>query len=192
LFLEMAAAADAEVMRVADLHGVPQQVARFLAANHLGREVTAVPHPLVARVPWRLQSPVTVREVQALPDWRRAEDRPPWVASGAGTTLSVAWAAVAETGTVVMRSGREAPASLNFLGENHIVLVEQTVIVPNYEDVWMRLRRESGGDVGAFMPRAVHFITGPSRSADIEQTIQLGAHGPRRLFIVVIDDVGQG
>ena len=44
------------------------------------------------------------------------------------------------------------------------------------------------GGAGAGLPRTVNFITGPSRTGDIEQRIELGAHGPRRLHIVVVDD----
>jgi L-lactate dehydrogenase complex protein LldG len=40
------------------------------------------------------------------------------------------------------------------------------------------------------MPRNVMLVTGPSRSADIEQTLELGAHGPRRLHVLVIEDTG--
>ena len=56
-------------------------------------------------------------------------------------------------------------------------------IVGPYEDAWDLLRREIGG-----MPRNVMLVTGPSRSADIEQTLELGAHGPRRLHVVLIED----
>jgi L-lactate dehydrogenase complex protein LldG len=55
-------------------------------------------------------------------------------------------------------------------------------VVAAYEDGWDRLR-EGGG-----MPRAINFITGPSRTGDIEQRIELGAHGPRRLHIILVDD----
>ena len=53
---------------------------------------------------------------------------------------------------------------------------------------WARLRSEGGADGdGKFMPRTVNLVTGPSRTADIEQTIALGAHGPRRLHIVIVE-----
>jgi L-lactate dehydrogenase complex protein LldG len=49
------------------------------------------------------------------------------------------------------------------------------------EDAWDLLRREIGS-----MPRAVNFISGPSRTADIEQTVTLGAHGPYRVHVMLI------
>ncbi len=64
-------------------------------------------------------------------------------------------------------------------------------VVGDYEDAW-RMLRENNKKSGGAMPRTAAFVTGPSRTADIEQTIQLGAHGPRRLHIVLIDgDDGQ-
>ncbi len=55
-------------------------------------------------------------------------------------------------------------------------------IVGVYEDGWDLLRAQ-----GAQMPRTVNYITGPSRSGDIAQTMQLGAHGPLRLHIVLAE-----
>jgi L-lactate dehydrogenase complex protein LldG len=81
-----------------------------------------------------------------------------------------------------MRSSAENPPSHNFLPDDHIVVLHQQRIVRWTEDVWALLRKED-----AFPPRAVNFITGPSKTGDIEQTIQYGAHGPRRLHILIID-----
>jgi L-lactate dehydrogenase complex protein LldG len=97
--------------------------------------------------------------------------------------LSHAFAGVAETGSLILTSGADNPTSLNFLPDNHFVVIRATDIVGDYETVWKRLREKYGA--GA-LPRTVNMITGPSRSADIEQTIFLGAHGPRRLHIVVV------
>ena len=75
------------------------------------------------------------------------------------------------------------PTTLNFLPDNHIVVLPREAIVADYESVFAKLRGVYGkGDA----PRTLNFITGPSRSADIEQTLLLGAHGPRRLHIVVV------
>lgn len=185
-FMARAEASDATVERVPDLHAVPQAAARYLARHGLAPEIALAPDDLLRTVPFRLQAPVTVRVIETLSDWRRAEARPDWVSSGAIAVLSRAAFAVAETGTLVMLSGRGTPASLNVLPETFVALVAGPTIVPHYEDVWAALSR----DGRAVLPRAVQFVTGPSRSADIEQTIQLGAHGPRRVHIVIVDRVG--
>jgi L-lactate dehydrogenase complex protein LldG len=58
------------------------------------------------------------------------------------------------------------------------------------EDAWAKLRQAHPGATlsGESMPRTVNFITGPSRTGDIEQKILMGAHGPRRLHIVIVED----
>jgi L-lactate dehydrogenase complex protein LldG len=99
--------------------------------------------------------------------------------------VSHAFGGVAETGTIVMVSGPENPSTLNFLPDNHIVVVSEKAITGDYETMWSKIRLSYGKGT---MPRTVNWITGPSRSADIEQTILLGAHGPRRLHIVVVQD----
>jgi len=97
--------------------------------------------------------------------------------------LSYAFAAASETGTLFMVSGTANPTTINFLPENHIVLVDARDIETHYETIWTRIRKAYGETV---MPRTVNLITGPSRSADIEQTLILGAHGPVRLHVIVV------
>lgn len=96
--------------------------------------------------------------------------------------VTEAFAAVAETGSVVLLSGPDSPVTLNFLPENYLCIVQQGNIVGHIEDVWDKIRQS-----GMPMPRTVNFITGPSRTADVEQTIQMGAHGPRRVHILLLD-----
>ena len=96
--------------------------------------------------------------------------------------LSHAFAGVAETGTLVLISGADNPTTLNFLPDVHVVVVGTADIASDFETVMVRLRERFG--TGA-LPRAVNMITGPSRSADIEQTLILGAHGPRKLHVIV-------
>jgi L-lactate dehydrogenase complex protein LldG len=96
--------------------------------------------------------------------------------------VSHAFGAVAESGTLVLVSGPENPSTVNFLPDNHIVIIVARDVAGDYETVLARVREVYGGA----MPRTVNFITGPSRSADIEQTLLLGAHGPRRLHVVLV------
>ena len=97
--------------------------------------------------------------------------------------VSHALGGVAESGTAVMVSGPENPSTLNFLPDNHIVVVAAKDIAGDYEKVLAKVRATYGKGQ---MPRTVNFITGPSRSGDIEQTLLLGAHGPRRLHVLVV------
>lgn len=102
------------------------------------------------------------------------------------TSVTPCFTAVAESGSLVLLSGPRTPTTLNFVPANHIVIVETNQLVAHPEDVWTRLRSRPGG-----MPRAVNFIAGPSRTADVEQTIQLGAHGPRRLHVLLVGEAPQ-
>ncbi|MGD9869106.1 MAG: lactate utilization protein C, partial [Hyphomicrobiales bacterium] len=97
---------------------------------------------------------------------------------------SHAAAGASETGTLILTSGPDNPTTLNFLPETHMVVVRSQDILGSYEDVWNRLRETFGEGV---MPRTVNMVSGPSRTADIEQTIVMGAHGPRRLLVLVAD-----
>ena len=87
------------------------------------------------------------------------------------------------TPETTLASGQDNPTTLNFLPETHIVVLRAEGVAGDYETVWAKLRARYGK--GA-LPRTVNWVTGPSRSGDIEQTILLGAHGPRRLHVVVV------
>ena len=162
---ELALATVAQVESTAD---APRAVADFLRSHNLPATVRMGDDPRLGAMPWA----DTALELAHGPS--------------AGSDLngvSHAFGGVAETGTLVMVSGHENPSTLNFLPDNHIVVVEAKDLAGDYEEMWTRLRETFGK--GA-MPRTVNLITGPSRSGDIEQTLLLGAHGPRRLHIVVV------
>jgi L-lactate dehydrogenase complex protein LldG len=91
--------------------------------------------------------------------------------------------AIAETGTLMMLSGPNTPTAVSLLPETHIAVVDKARIVRGMEDAWKLLREECGA-----MPRAVNFISGPSRTADIEQTVTLGAHGPYRVHVILANN----
>ncbi len=96
------------------------------------------------------------------------------------TSVTPCMAAVAETGSLALASGADTPATLNFLPENHVVVLHENQIVAHIDDVFPLLRECSP------MPRALNFVTGPSRTADIEQTLEIGAHGPRRMHVLLL------
>ena len=95
--------------------------------------------------------------------------------------LSLAYAGVAETGSIVMLSSPQTPTSHNFMVEDHLLVLQASKIVTNLEDVWTSLECKN-------MPRTVNVLTGPSRTGDVEQTIQIGAHGPLRFHVIILED----
>ena len=97
--------------------------------------------------------------------------------------ITESFCAIADTGTLMLLSGRETPATVSLLPETHIAVVPVARMVARMEDAWALVRSEHGS-----LPRAVNFVSGPSRTADIEQTVTLGAHGPYRVLIVFVDN----
>jgi L-lactate dehydrogenase complex protein LldG len=89
--------------------------------------------------------------------------------------------AIAETGTLVFLTGTETPSATFLLPETHVAIVFADQIVAGMEEAFARIRSERGA-----LPRAVNLVSGPSRTGDIEQTIVLGAHGPRRMHVVLV------
>ncbi len=100
-------------------------------------------------------------------------------------SLSRALAGVAETGTLLLASGAENPTSLAFLPETHLVAVARGDIVGCYEEAFERVRTACGARP---LPRSLNLVTGPSRTGDIGGRIVTGAHGPRRLAVIIYDD----
>lgn len=168
------------VERVGGAEAVPGAVAAFLAAQNLPSELVMAPHPELRAMPWDERPLLRVREGRA-----EASDQ---------VSVQHAFAGIAETGTLMLPSAPERPTTLNLLADTAIVVLRASRIVGPYEDAWDLLRHERGqdpaprSDAGGFMPRNVMLVTGPSRSADIEQTLELGAHGPRQLHLVLIED----
>jgi L-lactate dehydrogenase complex protein LldG len=172
LFLDMVVGAQGTVGEVAGPHAVPEAIADVLRRHNLPLRLRRGADPRLDALPWH-ETPI---EVAVGPSSGHDE-----------VAVSHAEAGVAESGTVVMLSGADNPTTLNFLPDLHIVLVRRGDVVGDYETVWRRLRATRGA---GNLPRTVNFITGPSRSADIEQKLLLGAHGPRRFHVIVVGDGG--
>ncbi len=163
------------VERVPDAEAVPDAVADYLAAQNLPPRFVMAPHPELQAIPWSRRPMLEFEARRA-----HAEDV---------VSVQHGWAGVAETGTLLFPSDPVRPNTLNLLPETEVVVLRASAILGAYEEAWDRLRAENQDAVSSgFMPRNIMFVTGPSRSADIEQTLELGAHGPRRLHIILVDD----
>ena len=160
------------VTRVPDLDAVPGAVADYLAAQNLPGSLIMAPHPDLRAIPWSARPLLEIREGRA-----QGSD---------AVSVQHGFAGVAETGTLMLPSAPERPVTLNLLADTEVVVLRADAIVGAYEEAWDKLRTEIGA-----LPRNVMFITGPSRSADIEQTLELGAHGPRRLHVVLVEDAAE-
>ena len=157
----------ARTIRVRTLKGIPEAVASALRENNLPSRV-------------RVGEDVIFEGLRAEPGVLELLSGPAEATDAIG--LSHAFAAAAETGTLFLHSGPDNPSTLNFLPENHFVLVLTSDIAGSYEECWNKLRSTNArGEI----PRTVNLISGPSRTADIEQTIVMGAHGPRNLVVFI-------
>jgi L-lactate dehydrogenase complex protein LldG len=169
LFCYYAEKYGATTARIASIEALPGEVALYLKSRNLPASVRMGSDPLLAAAHFESEPVLSVL-------------------SGASdgndlAGVSHARAGVAESGTLVLASGPDNPVTINFLPEHHIVAVKA-------EDIGGSLEEAFAGIAAAYgkgeMPRTVNFVTGPSRSGDIEQKIIMGAHGPRALHIVII------
>lgn len=144
---------------------VPVAVLAYLERQALPAAVVVTGDPVMRSLEWPTEMAVAQRAALD-------EDR---------VSVTSALAGVAETGTLLLASSARTPTTLNFLPEHHIVVLHAAAIVPHLEDLWPIVRALPDG-----IPRSLNLITGPSRTADVEQTIQLGAHGPRRLHLLLV------
>lgn len=163
-FREKSEALSTTVDIVTEWSAVPDAVARYL--KETGLPMQAVGWPLVSGHEW----------AGAGIDFK---------ARGAADAdlvgITGCYCAIAETGTLMLLSGPDTPATVSLLPETHVAVLAASRIVAGMEEAWNLARSELGT-----LPRAVNFISGPSRTGDIEQTIVLGAHGPYRVHVVVV------
>ena len=165
---EMLTKQAAEVARVATPEDAVHAIASYLSSNNLPPRLRIGADLSLAALPWKAAWDISRVYGRAEPSDKAC--------------LSRAIVAAAETGTLFLVSGADNPTTLNFLPEFHMVLVKASDIVGSYEEAWDRLRKIYGERT---LPRTVNMISGPSRTADIEQTIVRGAHGPRRLYVLI-------
>lgn len=150
---------------VASMNDVPGEVARYLKAGSLDARVVA----------WKALAAL---------DWSGTgvaiDDRP---ANGEDRTgLTDCFCGIAETGTLLLLSSPATPKATALLPETHICVVRVARMVDTMEESFALMRGEVGEP-----PRSTFFVSGPSRTADIEQTIVIGAHGPYRVHVILVD-----
>jgi len=160
--------AAATLGEVASASDIPGEIARYLREQNLPATLRIGADPRLSGLNWGETSLAVSHGASEGHDLNGA---------------SVAFAGVAETGTLALVSGADNPTTLNFLPANHVVVLFAEDVVGDLESVFARLRARYGAGQA---PRTVNFVTGPSRSADIEQTLLFGAHGPKKLHIVVV------
>ena len=168
VFTEMMRAVGGSVEVVDDINDVPHAAADYLRQNNLPARLRRGSDEVLAKLPWH-------RGMLEI-DVGRAVD-----ADRAAITR--AFAGIAESGTIIQISGPDNPTTLNFLPEAHVVVLEAGNLFASYEEAWSKLRIEMGE---AVMPRTVNMISGPSRTADIEQTIVRPAHGPKNMHVIIV------
>jgi L-lactate dehydrogenase complex protein LldG len=162
-FKERAFKLSSDVLETNDKMEVPALLARYLNERKLPKQ--GVCWPSLSNLPWSAAG----LDMQSRP----AKDQDMVGITGA-------FCAIAETGTLMLLSGAETPATTSLLPETHVAVVDPRRIVATMEDAWDLMRKEFKQP-----PRAVNFISGPSRTADIEQTVTLGAHGPYRVLLIL-------
>lgn len=165
-FLAMVTASGATLAEVQGWAEVPAAVVSYLKDRNLPMVLTAAPDAHLDSL--ADHGLLTVRRGAALP-----QDL---------IGVAVAVGGVAETGSLILTSGPDTPTSLNFLPDVHLICVAAKDVAGGFETVWARLRAEGA------LPRTVNMVTGPSRTGDIEQTILMGAHGPRQVHVLVVHE----
>jgi L-lactate dehydrogenase complex protein LldG len=164
-FIDRALKLDSTVERLGRRQDIPAAVARYLDSVGVARR--AVAWPEFADLDWAGAGvEVALRTAQG-------EDK---------VGITGVYAAIAETGTLMILSGADTPTAHALLPDTHIAVVSAGRVRRGMEEAFALIREERGT-----LPRAVNMISGPSRTGDIEQTIVLGAHGPYRVHLLVLD-----
>lgn len=165
-FLACAQALSSSTGQVANLADVPTAVAGYVQQQSLLPDL--VGWSTFAALPWAAAG------LQYTPRTANADDL---------IGLTGCFCAIAETGTLLLLSSADTPAATSLLPETHVAIVPARRIVRTMEDAFALVRAEVGA-----LPRALNFISGPSRTADIEQTVTLGAHGPYRVHLLIVEN----
>lgn len=164
-FADRAAAAAAEVRHLAGLEEIPGAIADVLRARNLAAIVHRPPDPVLGNINWNTAPGLTLKREPPGPD---------------DAAVAIAPLAIAETGTLVYMTSKSRPASWHFRAGLEIAVIAADRVQADLESVlaWIKAAGE--------LPSTINLVTGPSRTGDIEQTLELGAHGPKELVILIV------
>jgi L-lactate dehydrogenase complex protein LldG len=161
-FAEKAQAANAEIRVLEGEAEIPEAIADILRSHNLAARIHLPPNSDIAQTDWRL----SIERSAPGPD---------------DATVTRAPLAIAETGTLVQPARNCSPASWHFRPGLEIAILRESDIVAHFEDALVKLKKDN-------LPATINLITGPSRTGDIEQTLELGAHGPKALAVLIVRD----
>jgi len=165
-FARRATSQAAEVRHLQSMDDVPAAVADILRGRNMQAAIHLPPNSPGDKLRWQSAPGLTLETTSPGPD---------------DAALAIAPYAIAETGTLAYASAPDAPASWHFRTGLEIVVLRADSILPHLEEVLAKVKTR--GD----FPSTINLVTGPSRTGDIEQTLELGAHGPKALAILIVD-----
>ena len=171
LFAKNAADLKADIKQVADAAALAKEL-KALAATEQWKRVASHQGELCKPAAESLGLPLVLTE--STPDTTSLEE------CDAG--ISECDALVAQTGTVVVTSRTAGGRALSCLPPHHVVIARQSQLVPDLPAAFELIKPKYGNDY----PSMISFITGPSRTGDIERILVLGAHGPKQLTILLL------
>jgi L-lactate dehydrogenase complex protein LldG len=158
-FAERATAVNADVRILNNSDEIPAAIADLLRSKNLPAEIHIAPGAQAMDV-----GALTVKRAPPGPD---------------DAALTTAPFGIAETGTLAYPAATKNPASWHFRPGFEIAVLRASDIAANMETVIAHVKAKG-------LPHTLNFVTGPSRTGDIEQTLELGAHGPKALAILIV------
>ncbi len=162
-FSERAGWVQTEVRMLDKMADVPAAIAELLRAKNMAASINLPPDAELAALPWG--NTLTVKSNAPGPD---------------DAAVTTAPFALAETGTLVYPARADSPAAWHFRAGFEIAVLRAPNVLPQMEDALARIKGTGP------IPHTINFVTGPSRTGDIEQTLELGAHGPKALAVLIV------
>jgi L-lactate dehydrogenase complex protein LldG len=167
VFAKRASLVNAVVQEVSSLTEVPAAVAELLRQKNMEAAVHLPADPQNTVLDWTRAPGIEKRNTPPGPD---------------SAAIAFVPYAIAETGTLVYPASAEQPASWHFRAGFEIAILNASAIRHRLEDVLAAITAKGP------IPHTINLVTGPSRTGDIEQTLELGAHGPKALAILIVRD----